>query len=47
MDWYNTPVQGTFYQNELQKVEGRDEDLFKIDHIIKYRGRGKNKEALI
>ena len=47
VDWYNTPVQGTFYQKELQKVEGTDEDLFKIDHIIKYRGKGKKKEALV
>ena len=24
-----------------------DENLFKVDTILKYRGRGKNKEALV
>ena len=46
VDWDNQLVEGTFYQKELQKVETRDEILFKIDHVIKFRGCGKNKEAL-
>ena len=47
VDWDNNPVQGTFYQKELQKVDVSDENLFKVDIILKYRGRGKNKEALV
>ena len=47
VDWYDQPLEGTFYQKELQKVEATDEDIFKIEKVIKFRGRGKNKEALI
>ena len=47
VDWDNQLVEGTFYQKELQKVETSDENLFKIDHVIKFRGCGKNKEALV
>lgn len=46
-DWYNDPVKGSFYQAELQKVDTREDDLFKVDHIIKYKGRGKRKQALV
>ena len=44
--WYNNPVKGTFYQKELQKVEVRDDDMFKIEKVIKYKGRGNRKAAL-
>ena len=43
VDWNNKPVQGTFYQKELQKVEATDDDMFKVEQILKYKGRGKNK----
>ena len=46
-DWYNKPVQGTFYQNELQKIETTDADMFTIEKVIKYKGRGNKKEALV
>ena len=47
VDWYNDPVKGTFYQKELQKVEVTDQDIFKIEKVLKYKGRGKKREALV
>ena len=46
-DWFNKIQKGTFYQAELQKVEADEDSLFFIDKIIKYKGRGKNKEGLV
>ena len=36
VDWYNKPVRGPFYQKEL-----------KVEKVIKYKGRGNKKEALV
>ena len=47
VDWDDQPVEGTFYPKELQKVVATAENLFKIEHVIKCKGRGKNKEALV
>ena len=47
VDWSDDPVKGTYYQAELQKVDTRADDLFKIDHVIKYKGKGKRKQALV
>lgn len=47
VDWFNKPVKGTFYQKELQKVNIKEDSIFKIDQILQYRGRGKNREAKI
>ena len=47
VDWYDTPVKGTFYQNELQKIKTTDGDMFKIEKVLKYKGRGNQKEALV
>lgn len=46
-DWLGENVKGTFYEQELQKTEGSDEDFFKVDKILKYKGRGQNKKALV
>lgn len=42
-------VRGTFYQGELQKIDFdlTQNALGKIEHIIKYRGRGRNREAYV
>ena len=45
--WFDQPMKGTFYQNELQKANIKRDDVQKIDKVIKYKGRGKNKEALV
>ena len=47
VDWYDRPIRGTFYQKELQKVEVSDDDIFKIEKVIKYKGRGNKREALV
>ena len=47
VDWYDKPLKGTFYQKELQKVETTHADMWKIEKVIKYKGRGKAKEALV
>ena len=47
VDWYDTPVKGTFYQKELQKVDSTDDDIFKVEKVVKYRGRGAKREALV
>ena len=38
VDWYDKPVEGTFYQNKLQKIETTDADMFKIEKVLKYKG---------
>ena len=47
VDWYDNPIEDTFYQKELQKVGSTDDNLFKIETILKYKGRGKDKQALV
>ena len=47
IDWFNKPVKGTFYQKELQKVLVKDTDIFKVDKVLKYKGRGRNRLALV
>lgn len=37
-------IKDGFYSNELSKVSG---DVFKIDRVISWRGRGRNRQALV
>ncbi|XP_062619356.1 uncharacterized protein LOC134280919 [Saccostrea cucullata] len=46
-DYNDEAITGTFYQPELQKVDVRDEDTFKIEKILKTRGRGPNKQYFV
>ena len=39
-EWDDTPVQGTFYEQDLQKVTLSDDDLFRVEKIIK-RQKGR------
>lgn len=43
------PVKGTFYENELQKIDFdlSENALGTVEKIIKHRGRGRNRQALI
>ena len=34
-EWDDTPIKGTFYAQDLQKVTVTDDDLFRIDSIVK------------
>lgn len=48
-DYYGEPIDGTFYSQELIKFNKRIDDrtVFKIETILKTRGRGLNKEHLV
>ena len=37
-EWDDTKFQGTFYEHDLQKVTVEEDDLFRIDKIIKRKG---------
>jgi len=40
-------VQGTFYQPELQKVIFDKDQKFKVEKVLKTKGKGKNKQSLV
>ena len=40
-------IRGTFYEAELQKVTESSDHLFRIEKILKRRGKGVNKEVLV
>ena len=37
-EWDGTPVKGTFYAEDLQKVTVKDDDLFRVEKIVKRKG---------
>ena len=37
-EWDGTPLRGTFYAQDLQKVTVMDDDLFRVEKIIKRKG---------
>ena len=37
-EWDGTEVKGTFYEQDLQKVTVDDDDLFRIDKVVKRKG---------
>ena len=47
IDFFNKPVKGTFYQKELQKVNVKNTDIFKVEKVLKYKGRGRNRLAKV
>lgn len=46
-DYNQEPIDGTLYQNELSLADLDDNNLFKIENIIKERGKGVNKEYFV
>lgn len=46
-DYNDKAIAGTFFQTELQKVDVRDENAFKIKKILKTRDGGPNKEHFV
>jgi hypothetical protein len=46
-DFHDEEIKGTFYQSELQNVDVRDDDLLKIERIVKTRGKGRNKQYFV
>lgn len=45
-EYDGTPIKGTFYAQELQRVNVAD-NVFRVDRVLKRRGKGKNAEVLV
>lgn len=37
-EWDGTPIEGTFYTQDLQKVQVSDNDLFRVEKVIRRKG---------
>lgn len=46
-DFDGDEIKGTFYQSELQKVDVNDNGLWKVEEILKTRGKGRNKQYFV
>jgi hypothetical protein len=46
-DFHDEEIKGTFYQSVLQKVDVRDDDIWKVEKILKTKGTGNNKHYFI
>lgn len=46
-DYYGEPIGGTFYGRELTKVIVGPNKTYRIEHVLKEQGRGRNKRWLI
>ncbi|XP_033756181.1 uncharacterized protein LOC117338925 [Pecten maximus] len=46
-DYNDVEITGSFYQSELQKVDLRDDDMWKIEKVLKTRGKGRNKQLYV
>ena len=38
-EWNGTPIKGTFYEEDVQKVSVLDNALFRINQVIKRKGK--------
>ncbi|XP_041367048.1 uncharacterized protein LOC121381764 [Gigantopelta aegis] len=46
-DYNGEEIHGTFYQSELQKVDVKNDDLWKVEKILNTIGRGVNKQHYV
>ena len=46
-DYDGEEIEGTFYQPELQRVDVKEDDLWKVETVLKTRDRGQNKEYYV
>ena len=37
-EWDRTPPKGTFYEQDVQRVNVKDDDIFRIEKIVKRKG---------
>ena len=37
-EWDGTPLEGTFYEHDVQKVSVKDDDIFRIEKIVQRKG---------
>ncbi len=47
VDYDGDPIEGTFYDSELQKVDKGRDDLFKVEKVLKRRRRNRVKEVYV
>ena len=38
-EWDGTPIKGTFYEPDVQKVQVSDDWLFRVEKVLKRKGR--------
>jgi hypothetical protein len=46
-DYNGEEITETFYQSELQMIDIKDDELWKIEKILKTKGKGHNKQLYI
>ena len=46
-DYVGDDITGSFYQQEIQKIDLDNDNLFKIETILKSRGNGNNKQYFV
>ena len=46
-DLQDEDITGTFYESELQKVDITPDQMYKVEKVLKSRGRGPNKQYLV
>lgn len=46
-DLMNEPVKGSFYTEELKKVDANEDTLYRINKVIRYRTKNNQREALV
>ncbi|KAF4529592.1 hypothetical protein B566_EDAN017875 [Ephemera danica] len=46
-DLMGEEITGSFYTQEIQKIKHNVERLYKIEKIVAYRGKGKEREGLV
>jgi len=46
-DLQNEDITGTFYQSELQKINIDPNQTWKVDKVLKSRGKGRNKQYFV
>lgn len=46
-DYSGEEITGTFYQSELQRINVKDDVLWKIERVMKTKGKGHNKQYFV
>lgn len=46
-DLANDPIDGTFYESELQKVKKSRDILYRVEKVLRKRKHGKTKEVYV
>lgn len=46
-DYNNEEITGTFYQSELQRISFIEDQMWKVEKILKTKGKGQNKQYFV